>query len=256
MDTTELPSRGAAARQAPACAACLSTETAPHLVKNGFGFSRCAACGFLFADPMPSEAVVDAYYAENYRSANADFYPKARSRLRRARVKALRLLPRIRGKDVLDLGCGGGFMADSFRFWGARASGLDISSGGIAYAKAHFPGCTFYCEAMESFAKRGITFDFVFTTELFEHLRGVGEVMPFLRDVVRPGGSVFVATPDIGHPAVPADLPSWDQIAPPEHLQIFTEAAASALFARFGFTLDKRWPKHTPALAHFFKRNG
>ncbi len=74
--------------------------------------------------------------------------------------------------------------------------------------------------------------------------------------VTRPGGHVYVSTPDAGHPAVPADLAQWSDVIPPEHLQFFNRANAEIAFARHGFRLVKAYAKHTPALSLIFRRDG
>lgn len=237
------------------CQACLGGDIDAFIEKDGYPFSRCPRCGFIFADPMPTVADIQTHYGEGYRNIDETFYPKARSRNRRAGVKALRFLPYLMGKRALDVGCGGGFMVEWFRRYGAQAYGLDISDVSIAYAREHFPKANFYCEDMVRFAERGLTFDFVFSTELLEHLRDTEELMHLLKSVTEPGSHVFIATPDSGHPVVPSDIKAWDQIAPPAHLQIFNQKAAEILFQRNGFDFVRRWYRRSaPALAMLFRR--
>jgi cyclopropane fatty-acyl-phospholipid synthase-like methyltransferase len=199
-------------------------------VKWGYPFRRCAACGLIFASPYPTAAQVAAYYNDPSRTPTADFFNKAASRRRRAAVKALRFFRYVRpGKSVLDLGCGGGFMVEAFARLGASASGLDISAGAIAYAKKHFPRATFYCEPMPAFTARGLQFDFVFSSEVLEHLPGPDELLP-------------------------ANIADWDQVAPPEHIQLFNRENARILFERYGFALAKAYANNKPALSLLFRR--
>ncbi len=226
------------------------------LAKNGYDIFRCRGCNFLFVGPYPAADEVRRYYNDNYRAATSAWYPKAASRARRAFVKSFRFLRHARGRRVLDIGCGGGFMVQALARLGADASGLDINEGGIAYARAHFPRCKFYCESLGDFAKRGLVFDLVLTTDLMEHLPGVDEFMAMLDAITRPGSRVYIATPDSGHGAVPRDLAQWTDIAPPEHLQWFDRPNLERLFARFGFALERADRKRTPAHSLTFARRG
>ena len=145
-------------------------------------------------------------------------------------------------------------MVDAFRRLGADAHGLDISENSIAFARRNFPGCTFYCEDFDAMAQRGLRFDFLFTTELLEHLPGPHDVMRFLAGSAKPGAVVYAATPDAGHPAVPEDFLSWGDICPPEHLQWFDRDNLARLFDDYGFDLLRQHRKKTPALSMLFKK--
>jgi 2-polyprenyl-3-methyl-5-hydroxy-6-metoxy-1,4-benzoquinol methylase len=237
------------------CPACTGVEARPAFVKSGYSFRRCTACGLVFASPYPSAEQLAAYYNDPSRTPTEDYLNKAASRRRRAALRALRFLLYVMpGKTVLDLGCGGGFMVEAFARLGARASGLDISAGAIAYARKHFPRGTFYCEPMPSFAARGLQFDFVFSSEVLEHVPGPEELLTTLAAVTKAGGYLHISSPDAGHRLVPANIADWDQVAPPEHIQLFNRENARILFARYGFTLVKAYPNKKPGLSLLFRR--
>jgi SAM-dependent methyltransferase len=236
------------------CPACLQVAARPAFEKSGYALRRCAACGFLFVHPYPGDAELARFYNDPVRAPTADFFSKAASRRRRAWVRSLKFLRYVAGKRVLDIGCGGGFMANAFARLGAQASGLDIGDGAIAYARQHFPRVTFYREPLAEFRRRGLEFDFVFSSELLEHLPGPEEFLKTLAAVTRPGGHAYVSAPDAGHAAVPRDLAAWSDVIPPEHLQFFNRANAELAFARHGFRLVKAWRKRTPALSLLFRR--
>jgi SAM-dependent methyltransferase len=236
------------------CPLCRTREACFAFVKDGYDIFRCAHCGFLFVEPFPPEDEIRRYYNSNYRAASATWYPKAASRARRAFVKSFRFLRYVRGRTVLDIGCGGGFMARAFARLGAEASGLDINEGGIAYARAHFPMCRFYCESLAEFRRRGLAFDFVFSTDLLEHLPGVDEFMATLAAITRPESRVYIATPDSGHPSVPRDLSTWIDVQPPEHLQWFDRRNIEMVFARAGFAVERAERKRAPAHSLIFVR--
>ena len=175
-------------------------------------------------------------------SISRDFYPKASSRKRRGFMNAVKLLPHVWGKRALDLGCGGGFVVGGFKSVRAtQAVGLDISADAITYARTHYPGCEFHCGTFDDFSGGKIgTFDFVYSSEVIEHVEDVEAYMRFLVEITEPGAKVLITTPDIASQQVPEDVTSWNLFSPPLHIQFFTEATLSHLFKRFGFIPIKR----------------
>lgn len=223
------------------------------LEKNSYKIYRCSGCDFLFVNPYPSDSDITDFYNKDYRSIDINFYPKARSRQRRAFIKSFRFWKYLFNKRALDIGCGGGFMANAFRRLGAEAHGMDISENSIAYARNRFPDCTFHCESFDSMAKSDLVFDFIFTTELLEHISGTREFMDLIVSISRPGTIIYLATPDAGHEAVPADLLSWTDICPPTHIQWFNQSNMEQLFGDYGFKLIKAFRKKDPALSMLFQ---
>lgn len=236
------------------CPACSDPDAAHAFGKNGHELWRCSRCGFLFVHPYPTEAEVEAYYGERYNFVRPDFYPKTQSRRYRAFWRSLRFFRYVYGKDVLEIGCGGGFMVNAFGRLGANATGVDLSARSIEFARKSFPRSAFYCEPIGEFGRRGLRFDFIFSSEVFEHLAGTQEVMDAIAAVSKPGTLVYVSAPDLSHPAVPADIREWPEISPPEHLQFFTRDALVACFERFGFRLFREFPHKKPAHDRIFVR--
>lgn len=241
-------SSDAGASGAAACPVCLGGRTDAYVEKDGFTFRICPSCGYIFCHPRPTQAELATHYApidaDGNTVAGRDFYPKASSRKRRGYFNALKLLPHVWGKRVLDLGCGGGFVVGGMKAVGAReAVGLDINAGSIAYARAHFPKCEFVLGTFGDFADGKLgTFDFVYSSEVIEHVEDVEAYMHFLSEVTKAGAKVFITTPDISCDLVPETVTDWDVFSPPFHIQFFTEATLVHLFGRFGFMPVKRIP--------------
>jgi 2-polyprenyl-3-methyl-5-hydroxy-6-metoxy-1,4-benzoquinol methylase len=239
------------------CAICGGAQAVFYARQDGYDYVACRDCGFVFLFPMPSAEDLSRIYNEDSDSFGVGRYPKARSRRRRALLRALGLWPYFVGRDVIDVGCGGGFMVDAMRRLGARASGLDIGAGAIAHARDAFPRGHFYAETFEAFLRRGLQFDFIHSSEVIEHIGDPRGYMAFLAGVARPGARVFLTTPDIAHAAVPEDVTDWDMVAPPRHVQFFTEATLTRLFDDFGFDIVKRYAKkHAPTLQVLARKRG
>ena len=230
-----------------ACPICDGVQTAFYARQDGYDFVACRSCGFVFLFPMPDAASLAAVYDDA--AFGVGRYPKAKSRMRRATQRALGLWSHFFRKDAIDVGCGGGFVAEAMRRLGARAAGLDISPGSIAYARDSFPRVRFFEETFECFLARGQSFDFIHSSEVIEHIGDLKGYMTFLAGIARPRARLFLTTPDIAHPTVPEDVTSWDMFAPPRHVQLFTEATLTRLLDAYGFEIVKRYTKkHAPTL--------
>ena len=197
---------------------------------------------------MPQPAELTRQYMAPGGGIDADTYPKAASRFRRARIKARRFAPLICDRDVIDIGCGGGFMVEAMRRVGGRAAGLDINPQAIVYAERQFPENRFFCGDLAAFEGHEAAFDFVYSSEVIEHVPDVTRYMALLARITRPGGHVYITTPDIGHGRVPRDVASWDLFCPPVHVQFFTAASLRILFDRHGFGIRRKYFKLKPGL--------
>ena len=215
--------------------------------KNGYDITRCGACGFAFVDPMPTAEELSRLYRDEA-GIGADSYPKAGSRFRRAFIKAIKFARYIRGRDAIDVGCGGGFVAEAMRRVGGRAMGLDLSGRAIAYARRRFPSCEFACGGIEELLGTGRSFDFVYCSEVIEHVPDAEAFAAALARICRHGGRLFLTTPDIGHWRVPEDLLSWDPVDPPRHVRYFTAKSLTLLLARHGFAVRRKIFKLKPGL--------
>lgn len=196
---------------------------------------------------MPSNDQIAALYREEVGIA-ADSYPKARSRFRRAFIKAIKFARFIRGHDVIDVGCGGGYVAEAMRRMGGRSAGIDVSENSIAYARQHFPNCEFAAATLEEYARKDRKFDFVYCSEVIEHVPDLDAFVASLAQISRRRARLFVTTPDIGHWRVPKDIVSWDPVDPPRHVRYFTHASLRIILECHGFVIRRKIFKVKPGV--------
>lgn len=106
----------------------------------------------------------------------------------------------LQGKRVLDVGCGGGILADSMARKGANVTGIDLSSKALRVAQLHAleaqTGNIQYREiSAEALAREEAeSFDVVTCMEMLEHVPDPGSVVRACAQLVRPGGWVFFST--------------------------------------------------------------
>lgn len=234
------------------CAVCRGVQFSDFAFKDGWQYVSCDDCGFVVVDPMPDQTTLNELY-QGDGGATATFYPKAASRARRAWLRAARLWRYLRGRRAVDVGCGGGFMVEAFRRWGADASGLDVDAEAMAYATRAFPRCRFHCVSFDRFSVAA-PYDFVYSSELIEHVSRLDDYMDLMRRLTARGSHVLITTPDLGSPRVPADVRAWDVFGPPYHVQFFRRDNLRRLFDRHGFAERRVLPDRKAGLKVLFER--
>ncbi len=105
----------------------------------------------------------------------------------------------LAGKQVLDVGCGGGILAESMAARGARVTGIDLSEKALAVAKLHLLESGQKADyrrmsAEELAAERPGEFDVVTCLEMLEHVPDPASTVRACAQLVRPGGTVFFST--------------------------------------------------------------
>ena len=103
------------------------------------------------------------------------------------------LLPELRGKEILDLGCGYGEMSKWFAEQGALAVvGVDVSKKMIARARAFFshPAVDFEARGMEDYAYPTARFDLVVSSLAFQYVEDFDQLIANISKCLRPGGQL------------------------------------------------------------------
>jgi 2-polyprenyl-6-hydroxyphenyl methylase/3-demethylubiquinone-9 3-methyltransferase len=110
-----------------------------------------------------------------------------------------RLAGGIRDKRVVDVGCGGGILAESMFMKGARVTGIDLSEKALKVARLHQlesgAQVDYRLIAAETLAEEEPGgYDAVTCMEMLEHVPDPASVMAACAQMVKPGGWVFFST--------------------------------------------------------------
>jgi len=102
------------------------------------------------------------------------------------------------GKCVLDVGCGGGFLAEEAAKYGLETTGIDPSKASLVEARANAKSSGLDIDYHEGFGEdlpfEDETFDIVFCCDVFEHVKDFPKVIEEIGRVLKPGGLIFFET--------------------------------------------------------------
>lgn len=106
----------------------------------------------------------------------------------------------VTGKQVLDVGCGGGILSESLAQAGAMVTGIDLSEAALDVATLHameagIGNVTYECCSAEDYAaKHAGTFDIVTCMEMLEHVPEPENIVQACQRLLKPGGAAFFST--------------------------------------------------------------
>jgi len=103
------------------------------------------------------------------------------------------------GKSIVDIGCGGGILAESMAKLGAKVIGIDMAHASLQIATLHAletqTNVQYQKITAEEFAAQNKQqFDVVTCMEMLEHVPDPASIVQACCDLVKPGGSVYFST--------------------------------------------------------------
>lgn len=227
---------------------------------------RCRGCRSMYLDPRPEESSIGRAYESYFTHVAASPPAPGHGGPREALVngylnhrygyrlepsspagRLLRLVPGWAARQdkvirhlappgdeprMLDVGCGNGDFVATAEGLGWRAQGVEPDRAAVDLARASgldvSAGTIFDVE-------RGPGFDAITLSHVIEHLHDPLATMERSRELLRPGGMVWIATPNaraLGHRAYGRH---WFGLDPPRHLVVLSPRALEDLLRRAGF---------------------
>jgi SAM-dependent methyltransferase len=236
---------------------------------------RCSGCGVAYLDPRPDLAGIGlayrtyythgasaardvfsttagpglflkrlrehAYYNDAFGYALRPAVPGAGlltrlSAARRARADQLiRHLPAPSGagRRLLDVGCGNGDFLRIGRSLGFDVIGLDLDA--TAAARARESGFTVLVGTVEDAGLDPGAFDHVTMSHVVEHLHDPVGTLRRVAMLLRPGGRIWLQTPNLEAEGLKRFGADWRGLEPPRHLTIFDAGSLRAALRAAGF---------------------
>lgn len=117
------------------------------------------------------------------------------SRAHRSRVRnLLEFMGDVKGKKILDMGGGGGFIAYMLSDRGAHVCLADFSEAAVAFAQSRFPQLKTVQISGYKLENLGAQYDLVICLDVIEHLERPKDILEAIRKVLLPDGRFYIAT--------------------------------------------------------------
>ncbi|HEU4591953.1 MAG TPA: bifunctional 2-polyprenyl-6-hydroxyphenol methylase/3-demethylubiquinol 3-O-methyltransferase UbiG [Steroidobacteraceae bacterium] len=153
--------------------------------------------------PHPSTnsdaAEIAKFDAAAHRFWDVDGEFKPLHKLNPVRARYVQERASLRGAQLLDVGCGGGLLAEAMARAGAQVTAIDLASSMIETARMHALDAGLQIDYRLESAESLLTahagkFDVVTCMEMLEHVPDPGATLAVLGKLTRPGGHVFIST--------------------------------------------------------------
>ncbi len=123
---------------------------------------------------------------------------------------------------VLEIGCGLGYLTYALNKSGYTTIGTDLSEKAILDATVRY-GDYYRCADIQALTSFFEKYDAVILTEVIEHVTDPVAFIADLSNLLKPGGKIFLSTPDRQAAGNPDEY--WDTDLPPVHLWWFSKSA-------------------------------
>lgn len=194
------------------CNICQRDQACPFLTTPVDTLVQCRGCGLVYVDPrpMPEEAdYEEEFFLHEYKDVYGVDYIADRdniTRLARGRLEAIeRLKPK--GK-LLDVGCAAGFLLDEARRRGWEPRGVEVSRFASDYARRELH-LEVFTGTLEAAKFPDGEFDVAVLYFVLEHLRDPLGLLRELHRLLKPGGLLSVAVPNIAGLYFRLNRPAW-----------------------------------------------
>ncbi len=188
-------------------------------------------------------------------------------------VREARARAAFEGLTLIDVGCGGGLIAEPMRRLGFAVTGVDASAENVGTARAHAETMgleiTYRAATAEQMAAGGRTWDVVLALEIVEHVVDPEAFLKTCASMVAPGGLLVVATLNrtlkslaLGKVMaeyvlrwVPAGTHDWNQFLKPDEIRAMLDGTGLEVWGPFGVSYDPladRWDQGGDADVNFF----
>jgi 2-polyprenyl-3-methyl-5-hydroxy-6-metoxy-1,4-benzoquinol methylase len=235
---------GRAARRV-ACSLCGAVEARTLFARHGFRYEKCRDCGLVRVNPQLTQEAIADIYRHGYENKSAAASPVG-SPVSANEERVLDALAQYAGSKghLLDVGCFQGRFLHAAARSGWRATGTEIARDAVSHAREEH-GLDVRLGSLEEIAFPSGAFDAVVLLDVIEHVPDPRRTMDEVHRVLRPGGVVYLWTPNFDCLTRRVARGRWGAVVFPWHLHYFGARTLGRLVEETGFapvrTASRNW---------------
>ena len=218
-----------------ACPICNQRDLSLAVEKDGFRIDQCGACGFRFTNPAPGEEQLDLFYNSKIKQLENIAFESTRAARLPIFERRLNLIRQyVSGGKLLDIGGANGIFIDAILRAGSpfKVCVVDLNQDAVAKLRQNYPTV----EAIHGDAlKHDGSYDVITLWDTIEHLPDVNRVASHLFSLLRPGGFLFLSTPNVHSFEHTVGQYRHPQILPLSHVNYFAPSTLGQLLELHNF---------------------
>jgi len=148
-----------------------------------------------------------------------------------------------KGQRLLDVGCGNGAFLQLAKSAGWDVVGLDFDPKAVEVARSS--GIEVWEGGVESLDEVHSQFDVITLSHVIEHVHNPSQLLSDCHDLLKPGGYIWIETPNINAQGHRVFKDSWTALDAPRHLVIFNQESILLSLKKAGFS-ETQWQSYRP----------
>jgi len=199
------------------------------------GFLKCTHCGAVYRSEMPSDSELEKMYSDYYSQSNLNgssthMLSNDISIQNHASYIAKIAKPNSR---ILDFGSGTGELVSTLSNKGFDVDGIEYSKNAIIEAN-HKYGIKLK-SSIDDLDRSGEGYDVILVVEVIEHLCDPVKLMSSLITHLKPGGIIYLTTPNLFGLKARIHKSNWIEAVKPFHLILFNFNVLSSVLKKSGY---------------------
>lgn len=208
-----------------------------HKLPGTFPVVMCRECRLIYVNPRPDSQTLSYYYPNEYSpyDQGRGLIGYLKKTLRN--IEAKRIARRIpKAGRVLEVGCAAGDLLVPLSARGLYAAGIEMSPHAATVARETHGLSVHTGTLFDANFEKG-SFDAVVMRHVVEHFPSPRQALQEAACFLKPGGQLFVTTPNVDSVDCRLFGPYWYAYDPPRHLVVFSKNTLERMLKEAGFDL-------------------
>jgi SAM-dependent methyltransferase len=204
--------------------------------KREMDFVQCTACGLVYRTRMPTERELEELYSAHYSEKRLEETETEMLSSEASIRKASQYIGRFieQGSAVLDFGAGTGELVARLRELGVDADGVEYSKKAVEAAEKNYD-LKLSLSLEDLRLQRNRKYDIIVALEVVEHLPEPAKVLKKLHALLKPGGKLYLTTPNRAGLKARLKRCRWAEARKPFHLVLFNYSSLRMVLKECGF---------------------